>query len=79
MKSPLWTMSPSGVSKAMPAPWGIEWDTGISMNRKGPCSVHTPVSTAVRSASMPASSSRERANAIASAVPYTGTLTSSRK
>ncbi len=60
---------PSGVSKAIPAPWGMECDTGTNMNLKGPCSVQVPVGIGRMSASIPASSMRLEASATASGVP----------
>ena len=75
LKSPLCTTRPSGVSKATPAPCGMQWETGTSMKRNGPCCTHSLTATGRRSTCRPASSTRLRASSMVSGVPYTGTGT----
>ncbi len=69
LKSPEWTISPSGVSNAMPAASGTEWVTGTNMNLNGLCSIHFLNCMERRSASTPSSSIRPRASSTASLVP----------
>ena len=47
LKSPVWTIVPTGVLRAMPIASGIEWPTRNGTTRNGPMSVSSPGSSAM--------------------------------
>ena len=48
LKSPVWTIVPTGVRRAMPIASGIEWPTRNGMTVNGPISISSPGSSAMQ-------------------------------
>ncbi len=69
LKSPEWTISPSSVSNTTPVACGTLWATATRAKRNGPCSIHSPGLTALKSAEMFSSSTLLRASSTVSGVP----------